>query len=721
MDIHDDKNKGHTLTPIQRKIIAGILNSRARNQQKLYRLKQPTSKDLEAINCGKTQVKTIIQSGKTKETNQSLYLVIPKHISQAKQSKIVKDVSKPKTESFSYKQPLKNELILEPVVKKTTDSVFDFTNKEVPVQDLRGVLEKSKDYIKSILPLHNDTSNPLSTDEDNDNNDNDDNNNLNNIKTTPILELNNPINLVNTAKSAISAIKNTITLNTLNSKEIKEREIVLLNFEDDTVRPVLNLSDEKISIIKKWYKLCDMLVDIESSNTVIPEFMNIELIKPYLYNIFQISETDKFINEYIPLVISNLYIQSQLGQFTQFNNTNNTINNINDNFIVSNIDLQYGEFTEVKSKYVYDNLKNQYVLQQNTNKTVNNTKFKLENYKVIIPEYLLSDKNPKESIQKNNSYFNTNNGDILPFNSEFTNFNNNDEILPYNNEYNCLNLISSFGFNCEQLNINNNTNNSVNSVNNETNNSNKTTITVIFNVDCNKTLVINSSNNMEIEILNSNPEFGFLELFTITTSNDEIIKFINNQFSNGCFLDIDILNKKLEQTAEHIKLLEQEKAKDNSLTKEKSIVTNYFKTNFIINDDINKRMKASTLYDLVINSNVLNLPKDKLSGFKNRLSEYLKEIGLQKKRYNDGFYYYGIIDKSTITSLDERIKLYEKEANALNSSYALTTPELFNYSRPESSRTENNVKIKGNLYYEPIIPCLRIDDPNLNIKIQPFI
>jgi len=685
MDIHDDKNKGHTLSPIQRKIIAGILNSRARNQQKLYRLKQPNPKDLEAINYGKTQVKTIIQSGKTKETNQSLYLVIPKHISQAKQSKIVKDVSKPKTESNNivdtnspfyhlYEKNNNNKLILEPSIKKTTDSVFDFTNKEVPALDLRGVLEKSKDYIKSILPLHNDTSNPLSTDEDNNNEDN--NNNLNNIKTTPILELNNPINLVNTAKSAISAIKNTLTLNTLYSKEIKEREIVLLNFEDDTVRPVLNLSDEKISIIKKWYELCDMLVDIESSNTVIPEFMNIELIKPYLYNIFQISETDKFINEYIPLVISNLYIQSQLGQFTQFNTDKNSFSN--KTFIVDETNLEYGEFLEVTFKYVYDNLKNQYVLQQNTNKTANNTKFKLENYKVIIPEYLLLDKKQKDSIQINNSIFNNNNGDILPFNGEFTNFNNNDEILPYNNEYNCLNLISSFGFNCEQLNINNNTNNSVNSVNNETINSNKTTITVIFNVDCNKTLVINSSNNMEIEILNSNPEFGFLELFTITTSNDEIINFINNQFLNGCFLDIDILNKKLERIAENIKLLEQEKAKDNSLTKEKSIVTNYFKTNFIINDDINKRMKSSTLYDLVINSNVLNLPKDKLSGFKNRLSEYLKEIGLQKKRYNDGFYYYGIIDKSTITSLDERIKLYEKEANALNSSYAFTTPELFN-------------------------------------------
>ena len=44
----------------------------------------------EAINCGKLQVKTMIYGAKTKETNQSNYLMEPKHITQAKQSKIVK-------------------------------------------------------------------------------------------------------------------------------------------------------------------------------------------------------------------------------------------------------------------------------------------------------------------------------------------------------------------------------------------------------------------------------------------------------------------------------------------------------------------------------------------------------------------------------------------------------------------------------------------------------
>mgnify|MGYP003353789110 CR=1 FL=1 len=35
----------------------------------------------------------------------------------------------------------------------------------------------------------------------------------------------------------------------------------------------------------------------------------------------------------------------------------------------------------------------------------------------------------------------------------------------------------------------------------------------------------------ELNILNSNPEFGFLELFSITTSSNEIIKYIERLYT----------------------------------------------------------------------------------------------------------------------------------------------------------------------------------------------
>jgi arginine repressor len=56
-------------------------------------------------------------------------------------------------------------------------------------------------------------------------------------------------------------------------------------------------------------------------------------------------------------------------------------------------------------------------------------------------------------------------------------------------------------------------------------------------------------------------------------------------------------------------------------------------------------MRASSLYDIIINSNFVKIDSNKISGFRTRLSKYLKDLGLRKKRYNDGFYYYGIIEK----------------------------------------------------------------------------
>jgi hypothetical protein len=84
---------------------------------------------------------------------------------------------------------------------------------------------------------------------------------------------------------------------------------------------------------------------------------------------------------------------------------------------------------------------------------------------------------------------------------------------------------------------------------------------------------------------------------------------------------------------------------------EEESVKNYFRQFFDLSDDINHKMKASVLYDNVLESNTLcKIDKTKLSSFKNRLSNYLKDLGLQKKRYNDGYYYYGIVSKDVKTA-----------------------------------------------------------------------
>jgi hypothetical protein len=50
----------------------------------------------------------------------------------------------------------------------------------------------------------------------------------------------------------------------------------------------------------------------------------------------------------------------------------------------------------------------------------------------------------------------------------------------------------------------------------------------------------------------------------------------------------------------------------------------------------------------------VKIDSNKISGFRTRLSKYLKDLGLQKKRYNDGFYYYGIVENQPIYHVNVR-------------------------------------------------------------------
>ena len=68
-------------------------------------------------------------------------------------------------------------------------------------------------------------------------------------------------------------------------------------------------------------------------------------------------------------------------------------------------------------------------------------------------------------------------------------------------------------------------------------------------------------------------------------------------------------------------------------------------------------MKASTLHDEIIKSKYVSIETSKISGFQTRLSRYLKDLGLLKKRYNDGYYYYGIQYKK----FEANIKITEEE------------------------------------------------------------
>ena len=79
-------------------------------------------------------------------------------------------------------------------------------------------------------------------------------------------------------------------------------------------------------------------------------------------------------------------------------------------------------------------------------------------------------------------------------------------------------------------------------------------------------------------------------------------------------------------------------------TREKDKVKQYLYERYTISDNVDERMKANDLYKELIN--VMYIPYNEVSLFKKRVSGYLLEFGLQKKRYSDAYYYYGMVSKA---------------------------------------------------------------------------
>jgi hypothetical protein len=96
---------------------------------------------------------------------------------------------------------------------------------------------------------------------------------------------------------------------------------------------------------------------------------------------------------------------------------------------------------------------------------------------------------------------------------------------------------------------------------------------------------------------------------------------------------------------------------------EKERIRDHIAKQFDVSDIPEKRMKANDLYKELIN--VMCVPYSDASSFKKRVAGYLVEFRLQKKRYSDAYYYFGIERKAvaattTITEL-ENIREVERK------------------------------------------------------------
>jgi hypothetical protein len=162
---------------------------------------------------------------------------------------------------------------------------------------------------------------------------------------------------------------------------------------------------------------------------------------------------------------------------------------------------------------------------------------------------------------------------------------------------------------------------------------------IIIHIYTMKTLVLSNISKEEEYILNNCPQFGFTIYWKHSTTQTKLIEIIKNLFHSidHIYEDIDDVFNIMK------KYVENYENKENLCSEEESICGS-LKKMFDFNDSPENKMKASDLHNLCKNFSPVKIDND--HKFINRLSKYFTKLGLLKKRYSDGYYYYGIVRKN---------------------------------------------------------------------------
>ena len=155
---------------------------------------------------------------------------------------------------------------------------------------------------------------------------------------------------------------------------------------------------------------------------------------------------------------------------------------------------------------------------------------------------------------------------------------------------------------------------------------------IIFNTLYNIAIYIDHSHNIDL----NDVEKYFPEMYLVySDESDEHRKTLQDIFHLKTFKD---LNDIVERISGFKKLY---CVTFLSINEEKEKVEKFLNNNFIVSDDIDKRIKANDLYKEFIQ--LMCIEFSEAPRFKKRLSGYLLEFNLKKKRFSDGYFYYGIV------------------------------------------------------------------------------
>jgi len=420
----------------------------------------------------------------------------------------------------------------------------------------------------------------------------------------------------------------------IDSNKLQNR-IIFINHEDDTIIPALKIDDLYMQYIFSWYEMCNLILDIEETDIYLPISFTKDDFKKILFQTLHYKYKDEFLNVFIPTSINDFFTQKKMASLRQQ---------------ILNDPPPY--ITCSQLNYVNKQKKVQQQQQDDDLDCVNSKK--LIDLGIVIPKNLTSIKEETKTS-----------GDRLEIKSFMNNYStpalkNNNNIPEYKiNHHSILPFNSLFTQNCEIV-----TSNFENKV------TDNNLVLVLMNIKYLQTITIKKANTDILHIVKNYPEFGFIQLFALFTNNEDIIEFIQNEYNQIQFDDVDEINKKLLVTSQYIDYSIKHETVNMVTMSEESTVKKFIQKNFILDDNIENKMKASSIYNIIIESKCVHVEKERLNGFKNRLSKYFKDLKLKKKRYNNGYYYYGIrvINYSTD---------YKSEINREFNQYLLERDNMF--------------------------------------------
>lgn len=152
---------------------------------------------------------------------------------------------------------------------------------------------------------------------------------------------------------------------------------------------------------------------------------------------------------------------------------------------------------------------------------------------------------------------------------------------------------------------------------------------LVYNDNSHMSFIIDNPDKYDLQLLESNI-CGYKKYFEF--ENNEIDSNINitliSLFHEKYFDDEKSLIEKIDSFKELFNI-------DDSL---KRYIKTFILTNYNITNIINDKMKATDLFNEIYKF----LKIEEKINIRNKLTNFLLDIGLKKKRYNDGIYYYGL-------------------------------------------------------------------------------